>query len=157
MDRQEREYRRVLDYLRDMIEFCQRAHRDDLERDYREAWETAASNIYGQLPPRPGIKVFYAPQTPRRRQTRWRAEMLAKPYRKVSRRFGDHLMLECGHLIWSPAHDDDPPAKRRRCPECAKQVRGKLPVGNEVLPAARQQAAIAGRLTPSRVNSNQKG
>lgn len=118
-------YRSVLTYLADMIEYCRRLHRHELEAEYRDAWETAASSVYGPLPPRRISQQLYTPpcvlqvkEVPRYRQL-----MLAKPLRKIVARTEEHEVLECGHMIWQPVSIPGAAiAKRRRCPDCAKEA-----------------------------------
>ncbi len=126
-----KDYKRVLNYLNDMIEVCRRAHRPDLAGEYEDAWELAAGAIYGPLPARPKNRVFYAAAPkPAGPPPRWRTEMLAKPYRRISRRVDNYEVLECGHLVLAIADlPGAPPAKRRRCGQCA-QTSAKKPIAS---------------------------
>ncbi|MBZ5532578.1 MAG: hypothetical protein LAO20_14190 [Acidobacteriia bacterium] len=151
-----RRAKRVLDYLRDMMDVCRGFHRHDLLREYQDAWEVAAVAIYGALPPRKPIAanfayVSLAPKAP----TFWRQQMLDSPLKKIvgrfheerrDRRLGmvatDYEMLECGHRVTAGVHlPDSPPAKRRHCSQCSKQKVSPA-VGAEV-------AAVAGAARPA--------
>ena len=139
----------VLDYLRDMVELCRNAHRPDLEHEYAEAWNLAASRIYGALPPRPPCKGHYVATPVKAGPTpKWKQQLLAKPYRKIVRRFteldGDsrceYEQLECGHRMTAGLDmPGDPPAKRRRCADCAREANNKKPVAAES-PASKKGA-----------------
>jgi hypothetical protein len=144
MERSAKQYKSVLDYLRDMMELCQIAHRVDLARNYREAWETAATAVYGQLPPWGEIRTNYAPiPRPPGPPPKWREMILAKPYRKIIHRNDREEILECGHRLWAYG---DSSAKRRRCGECVKSEKkpvsavAHVPAGS---PAVKARAAIA--------------
>jgi len=120
----------VLSYLRDMVERCHKAHRLDLETDYQDAWELAASAIYGPLPrrlqslaipPTPG-EIIPRPLTPGQR------EAIQRPWRKIIARDGDDEILECGHRVWYAVQvPGSPAARRRRCKECAAVEEAKKP------------------------------
>ena len=118
--------KQVLEYLAVMENFCRRSYRHDLEHEYREAWETAAFAIFGQLPPRrQSLAAAPACVLQVKRVPRWRQEMLAKPMRRITMHVDDYEVLECGHILWQPAPKlpGESIAKHRRCPECAKQTK----------------------------------
>lgn len=102
-------YRSVLLYLAEMGDLCRRLHRNDLERDYRDAWETAALAVYGNLPARPPIAHPFFDHAPRNADTVTRRQMWESPLRLVKFR------VECGHRIFTLGQS---PARRRRCSEC---------------------------------------
>ena len=128
----------VLDYLRDMVELCRNEHRPDLEHEYAEAWSLAASKVFGPLPPRPPCKGHYvAAPAKLGPPPKWKQELLAKPLRKIVRRFteldgtlrSEYEQLECGHRVMAGiAMPGDPPARRRRCSECAHEATDKKTV-----------------------------
>lgn len=117
----------VLAYLRDMMELCRSLHRHELVEEYSDAWELAATRVYGALPPRKPIKGHINPEQPKTKATpAWKSDILARPYRKVIAHDGDSDILECGHRTW---HTDYPesshPPKRRRCRDCSYEVAQK--------------------------------
>jgi hypothetical protein len=126
--------KRVLRYLRDMINLCRRFHRPDLVSEYSDAWEFAASTIYGPLPARKTNRGHYVQPEPKPVNTVWRKQMLAKPYRKISLRFSEvvdgvtveYEQLACGHRILAGIPiPGEPTAQRRRCSECAREAEAK--------------------------------
>lgn len=126
--------RRVLHYLSDMIELCRRFHRPDLVTEYQEAWEFAATVIYGPLPARKPNRGYYVQPDPQPVNTAYRRQMLAKPYRKISLRFSEVIdgvtieyeQLACGHRVMAGVEiPGEPPAQRRRCAECAREAEAK--------------------------------
>ncbi len=123
MDSGPRQYRRVLDYLNEMIQLCRSRHRLDLVIEYQEAWEEAALAIYGKLPARLERQTYQpSPQQTKPVKTASRVEMFSKPLRKIIGRMGEYELLECGHQIWQPQEFlfEGVNHKRRRCGECAK-------------------------------------
>jgi len=143
----------VLDYLRNMVELCRQAHRPDLEHEYAEAWCLAATKIFGPLPPRAVCQGHYVapPVASSRPAPQWKKDMLAKPYRKIVRRLtelngtlrSEYEQLECGHrMVAGIDMPGDPPAKRRRCSECAfEATTGKKPVSSARLQRSKEQSA----------------
>lgn len=113
---------------------------------YEQCWALVFLSYYGPnlLPPAyrcPKLQPLLAPPA---EIPRWKAEMLAKPLRRVVERrevalsdpefpepvTGFVERLECGHE--TPVLGDfagERPAKRRRCAECAKQSAGIEIVG----------------------------
>lgn len=126
--------KRVLQYLRDMIRLCRRFHRPDLADEYQDAWEFAATVIYGPLPARKPPSGHYVQPEPKPVNTLWRRQMLAKPYRKIALRFTEVIdgttieyeQLVCGHRVMAGIEiSGEPPARRRRCSECAREAEAK--------------------------------
>ncbi len=149
------QHKRVLAYLRDMIELCRGLHRHDLEREYQQAWETAASTIYGALPPRPSCQGYYEPNlavASAQPTPKWKLEMLAKPYRKIVRRFTEqrkeeppteYELLDCGHRLYAGIDlPGSPPARRRRCSKCAREnAESKKSVASVSRPPKKEKSA----------------
>lgn len=122
-------YRSVLGYLTEMIDVCRRLHRQDLEGEYQDAYQTAVFAIYGQLPERNlrGSAVGQAPAKPKVVPP-WRRAIAARPFRKIKFRVADEEVLECGHRMWSPLPYDAETGKlstRRRCRECGEEASKK--------------------------------
>jgi len=127
--------KKILAYLRDMIDLSRQLHRPDMVDLYCDAWEVAATQIYGALPPRkPNIGHYVAEPKPTTPPV-WRHMMLAKPFRKIIARDGDTEILECGHRIWNFADiPGSPPAKRRRCGDCARANETRKDAGRVTRP-----------------------
>jgi hypothetical protein len=132
--------KRVLAYFRDMMDFCQQFHRQDLVDEYSDAWEFAASKIFGPLPPRKTTQGFYVQEPKPTTPPGWKVELYSRPYRRIAARFSRifkgreirYERLECGHEVMAPVGYSIP-AKRRRCRAC----------GREVLEAKKQPASVA--------------
>jgi len=145
----------VLSYLERMVTYCRMVHRGDLERDYRDAWETAARQLLGPLPNRPPAPAVYTPaeMAPKPPTPKWRTEILAQPVRRIVARFSqqekdghgyttlDYERLECGHIIAAGFNysESGQPAKRRRCAQCAKEAAAK----KQPQPAVKKTKAVS--------------
>jgi hypothetical protein len=145
----------VLDYLAR----CERAasfrnHRDAVLH-YQQCWRLVFDCAYGSIPlpflrhdPAPYCPPIAAPTL-----KPWEIAKYSRPLRRVLRTFqqtcggeleggtysATMLELECGHvlediLFW----DNDKPAKRRRCPQCASDMHAAAVI------AARRQSALGG-------------
>lgn len=145
--------RRVLLYLRDMMDLCRNFHRPDLLDEYSEAWEFAATRIYGPLPARKPNQGYYpAPIVEPKTPTIWRQQMAAKPYRKIVRRFSsieagltiDYEQLACGHRVTAKiALPDELEATRRRCSQCAREEAADKKQPASVATETRKKGATA--------------
>ncbi len=129
----------VLAYLQDMVALTRGLHRPDLAEQYQAAWEEAALAIYGPLPPRkPATGHYVVPEPTPAPPPLWKRRMLAKPFRKIIRRFPamedgitiDYEQLECGHTVIAGIDLPGTQAQRRRCAECAQLSEAKKPVAS---------------------------
>jgi hypothetical protein len=126
----------VLSYLRQMERVSKQFKRRDMVWYYQEAWEFVARRIYGALPPRADLShglAFDPDQPPLPLPTSGpRPELKQQPLRKivklVTRPYRTweltYEQLECGHELLASA-GYSVPAKRRRCPDCAREAMAK--------------------------------
>lgn len=123
--------KRVLAYLKDMIELSRNSRRQDMVWLYEDAWEVAASTIFGPLPPRRESVMPPRPEPEPKARTFGQVEMVSKPFRKIVARFTaiegdlqiDYEQLACGHRVMAKVDlPGDPQARRRRCAQCAREA-----------------------------------
>ena len=150
----------VLKYLTKMVGICRRLRHREMRWYYEEAWEVAATKIYGPLPPRPeynlaGLEISPSSgQHPQDVITRfpegWTTRPRTMPLRKIVKRFTrpwkndvhTYETLECAHVLMAPA-GYSVPVKSRRCPHCAiaTMLAKKKPAS--VITPARRKAVTA--------------
>lgn len=131
----------VLKYLQDMRDLCKSFHRPDLEREYIDAWELAATTIYGPLPPRKPMRSAYTQWATEEKPATmpgWKREMLAKPFRQVIGRDGMYEILSCGHRLFHTPNPESPNPRRRRCGDCVQEQ-----AASETPPRAKGKAVSA--------------
>lgn len=143
LNEQAQEMRRVLAYLREMMDMAHTLRRPEIERQYADAHEFYAQIVYGPLPSRwqtfcqsnPAPAVRVQEDTTPKKTPGWKREMLAKPLRKViatiertetdehSKRpiATTYEILECRHE--HALYPGQESGKRRRCGVCAQEAR----------------------------------
>lgn len=134
----------VLNYLREMIDYCRLDRRPEMQLEYEEVWRVAASKIYGPLPDRWRMSMLrretqLAPKPPTPPPlTEWQQEVLQWPMRKIVDHYkkqvgGKFLVLECGHHQFATRLKSKyGPEEKARCSDCykAEQALAKVPRKN---------------------------
>jgi len=140
--------KRVLLYLRDMVEYARLMHRRDVARAYEDAIDLVLVKVYGKLPPYLPPKNSFLPEQPKKAGIpAWQVELRARPLRTIVKRSYrnqagwkiEYEHLECGHILTAKiGGTGESPARHRRCVECGrKAMANKMPPTKaRVAPAA---------------------
>jgi hypothetical protein len=131
------EAKRVLNYLREMIDFCRIDRHPEMQKEYEESWLTVAAKVYGPLPDRWRMATLKCQArkptpplcSPDEPLTDWQRETLEWPRRKIiggyKKESGEkNLILECGHHCWTPhLRAKYPAGETRPCDECYAEAK----------------------------------
>lgn len=105
---------RVLKYLERMSRYCRMRHRQDLVKEYDEAWDIVAECTLGRLPARLPSSISFHYEAEVKAPTFYQLQSRQRPARKVIGKVDGYLLLECGHRTIDVGLGE----KSKRCRDC---------------------------------------